>query len=133
MLTFLALADRPALLLPAAVVLVPVSFLSFAGILLPLLIPAALLLLAYGRRGAAQPLRAVATLVWVLVALVAAGTALLVHADPRSYVTPTEQGGTSDVVTVVEALVSLACTITGVLGAWLIAGDGARANARKAI
>ena len=102
-LAVLALWDRPALLLPAATVLVPVSFLSFAGILLPLLVPAVLLFVAYGRRSALRPgppVRTAATLAWVQVLLMAAVAALLVHQDPRAYVTELEQGSTSDVVTV---------------------------------
>ena len=123
-LAVLALWDRPALLLPAALVLVPVSFLSFAGILLPLLAPAVLLCVAYGRRSALQPgrpVRTAATLAWVQVLLVAAVAALLVHQDPRSYATPVEQGSTGDVVTVAEALVSLALVGTALVGGWALA------------
>jgi hypothetical protein len=57
LLALLALSGRPVLLLPAATVLVPLSFLSFAGVALPLLIPAALLFVAYGRRSSAQRVR----------------------------------------------------------------------------
>jgi hypothetical protein len=125
-LAVLALWDRPALLLPAATVLVPVSFLSFAGILLPLLVPAALLFIAYGRRSARWPgrrLRTAATLAWVQVLLVAAVAALLVHQDPRSYATDLEQGSTSDVVTVAEAVVSLALVGAALAGGWALAGE----------
>jgi hypothetical protein len=124
-LAVLALRDRPALLLPAATVLVPVSFLSFAGILLPLLVPAALLFVAYGRRSALRPgppVRTAAALAWVQVLLVAAVAALLVHQDPRAYATELEQGSTSDVVTVAEALVSLALVGAALAGGWALAG-----------
>ena len=104
--------------------LVPVSFLSFAGILLPLLAPAVLLCVAYGRRSAlrpGRPVRTAATLAWVQVLLVAAVAALLVHQDPRSYATAVEQGSTSDIVTVAEALVSLALVGTALVGGWALA------------
>jgi hypothetical protein len=52
-LALLSLRHRPALLLPAAVLLVPLSFLSFALVTLPLLIPAALLFRTFAR--AAEP------------------------------------------------------------------------------
>lgn len=48
-MALLARYGRPVLVLPAAVILVPAAFLSFAGILLPLLIPAYLLFRAYAR------------------------------------------------------------------------------------
>jgi hypothetical protein len=119
-LAVLALDERPALLLPAATILVPLSFLSFAGVLLPLLVPAVLLFVAYGRRSAVHrtsALRTAATLAWVLVLLVAAGVALFVHPDPRSYATRFEQGSTSDVITPVEALVSLGLVAAAIVGA----------------
>ena len=124
LLTLLALEDRPALLLPAATVLVPLSFLSLAGVLLPLLVPAAMLFVAYGRRTQDAPrrrLRTAATVAWVQVLVVAAGAALFVHDDPRSYVTATESGSTSDVVTVGEAVVSLLFVAAAVTGGWLLA------------
>jgi hypothetical protein len=130
-LALLALSDRPALLLPAATVLIPVSFLSFAGVLLPLLVPAVLLSIAYGRRSGAQPtdrLRTAATLAWVLVLLVAAGVALFVHQDPRSYVTATAEGSTSDVITAAEALVSLGLVATAIVGGWTLAAPHPRTD-----
>ncbi len=48
-MALLARHDRPVLVLPAAVILVPAAFLSFAGVLLPLLIPAYLLFRTYAR------------------------------------------------------------------------------------
>jgi hypothetical protein len=121
LLAALALRDRPALLLPAATILIPLSLLSFAGVLLPLLIPSILLFVAYGRRSALQAtstLRTTASLGWALALLVAAGVSLFVHQDPRSYATPLEEGSTSDVITPVEAAVSLALVAAGVFGAW---------------
>lgn len=131
-LALLALRERPALLLPAAVALMPLSFLSFAGLTLPLLVPAVMLAVAYGRRSAAlaaagrtdgRPLLAT---VAVLGLLIAAGAALLLHADPRSYSTPTGGGFTSDVITPAEAALSLSLVLAALAAGWVLAkpGDG---------
>lgn len=48
-MALLARYGRPVLVLPAAVILVPAAFLSFAGVLLPLLVPAFLLFRTYIR------------------------------------------------------------------------------------
>jgi hypothetical protein len=120
----LGLRDRPVLLVPAAVFLVPLSFLSFAGILLPLLVPAVLLLVAYARRSAAQQAaggREALALLAVLVCLVASVAALLVHEDPRSWRDETGGASTSDVVTVAEALLSLALQGAALASGWLLA------------
>lgn len=116
-LALLAVRGRAVLLLPVAVVLVPMSFLSFALVTLPLLVPAVMLFVAYGRRSSIESVsgpRAALTTALVSVLLVAAVAALFVHLDPREYTTPTTSGGTSDVITVVEALISLALTGTAV-------------------
>ena len=126
-LALLGLRDRPALLLPAAIVLVPLSFLSFAGVTLPLLIPAAMLFVAYGRRSPnrfASPGQAALTTVFVLALLVAAVAALLVHPDPRTYSTANGSGSTSDVITVVESLSALALAAAAVVGGWWLASPG---------
>lgn len=123
-LALLALADRPVLLLPAGIMLVPLSFLSLAGVTLPLLIPAVMLFTAYGRRSSALPSprgqSAVTTLVTVVLLLVA-GLVLFVHPDPRSYSTPTSGGGVSDVVTYVESATSLAVVAIAIGWAWVAA------------
>lgn len=79
-LSLLAVADRPALMLPAAMLLFPLSFLSMAG-----------------------------------------SAALLVHEDPRTYTTPTGGGSTSDAVTIIESLISLALAAAAVGSGWLLA------------
>lgn len=122
-LALLGLIDRPALFLSAASVLVPLSFLSFAGVTLPLLVPATMLFVAYGRRSsgdAAGRGRAVLAVIAVLVLLVAAAVALFAHDDPRSYATATGSGSTSDVITVGEALLSLALSGAAVASGWLL-------------
>lgn len=138
-LALLALRDRAILLLPAAVVLVPLSFLSFALVTLPLLIPSALLFVAHRRRARVDQLspgRAVLTLGVVAVLLVAAVAALLVHQDPREYTTATGGGGTSDVITAVEAAISLSFSAGAVAAGWRLAaprvrgGAGVRAGGR---
>lgn len=126
LLAFLALPNRPALLLPAALVLVPLSFLSFALVTLPLLVPAFLLVRACARAtppGATA--QTAATGLFVVALLVAALLALFAWDDPRQYRTGTGFTGTSDVVSYLEATISLACTAVAV-------GVGARLAPRTA-
>ena len=128
-LALLARHDRPALLLPAAVVLIPLSFLSFALVTLPLLIPAVMLFLDYARRSRKHPIgwkRATAVTVLVLALLVAALLALVVLQDPREYTTATARYGTSDVITAAEALVSLALVAVSLLVGWVQAAPRSR-------
>ncbi len=128
-LALLARHDRPALLLPAAVVLVPLSFLSFALVTLPLLIPAVMLFVDYSRRSRHHPvgwLQPTATTLVVLALLVAAVLALLVHQDPREYRTATAGYGTSDIITAAEALISLGLTATALAVGWVLAAPRAR-------
>lgn len=121
-LALLALRDRPALLVPAAAVLIPLSFLSFALVTLPLLIPAFLLMRAYLRAAhTGSGWRAALTTVVVLTLLVAALAALFAHEDPREYVTETTHYGTSDIVTYGESALSLALTVTAIGAGWRLA------------
>ncbi len=124
-MALMALADRPVLLLPAAVVLVPLSVLSFAGVTLPLLIPAIMLFVAYGRRSSVHPIgtaRALLTTVVILGLLIAAALALFVHQDPRSYSTPNGGGETSDVISIEESLASVSLVSSALAFGWLVAG-----------
>ena len=128
-LALLARYDRPALLLPAGVVLIPLSFLSFALVTLPLLIPAVMLFVDYARRSRTHPVgwkRATAVTVLVLALLVGALLALVVHQDPREYTTATASYGTSDVITAAEALVSLALVGAALAMAWVLAAPRSR-------
>ena len=121
-LVLLALHGRPALLLPAGIMLIPLSFLSFAGVLLPLLLPAIVLFVAYGRRSAGRlpaPWWTALTTVTVVALLLAAAISLFVHEDPRSYTTPTESGSTSDVITPIEALIALALVCAAMVVGWV--------------
>ena len=133
-LALMARADRPALVVPAALLLLPLSLLSMAGVTLPLLIPAVLLFVASRRRAAARPSgpvpEGVAAAVVVLLVL-AAVAALLVHQDPRDYATATMSGWTSDVVTTGESLVSLALVAAALGAGWRLSGgrrEGRRAG-----
>ena len=122
-LALLALRERAVLMLPAVVVLVPMSFLSFALVTLPLLVPAVMLAIGYRRRSRVESMsgpQAAVTLWVVVLFLIAAVGALLVHQDPREYTTPTSSGGTSDIITTVEALISLALTATGLAAGWFL-------------
>jgi hypothetical protein len=139
-LVLLARADRPSLLVTAGVALLPVSMISFAGLALPVLIPALVLLVAGARRADARPDRpcapmAVTTLV-VLTLVVGAGLALFAHDDPRSWQHGEVSGSTSDVVTVPESLLSLGLGSLAICAAWYLAtpvtrraGDRARDSA----
>ncbi len=121
-LAWMSLHDRSALLAPAAIVLVPLSFLSFALVTLPLLVPAAMLAVGQHRRSEVVPSRRAALVSAVVVALlVAAVVALFVHLDPRDYTTASSSGSTSDVITTIEALISLALTTTALRAGWVLA------------
>ena len=118
---------RAILLAPAAVLLTPLAFLSLAGVLLPLLIPGVLFWWALVTRWDRLPcglLRGATSVVLVVALVVSGGVALFVHEDPRSYETATGGGGTSDVVTGTEALISL-----GLVASAVVAGLGARRSA----
>ena len=128
-LALLARHERPALLLPAAVVLVPLSFLSFALVTLPLLIPAVMLFLDYARRSRAHPigwLRATSLTILVVALLVEALVVLLAHQDPREFTTTTATYSTSDVITAAEALVSLALVGAALAVGWVLAAPRSR-------
>jgi hypothetical protein len=121
-LALLARFRRPALLLPAGVLLVALSGISMAGATLPLVLPAVVFLIAYARRRpdpVARPPGLVAVSSAVVILLVfAAFLSLSVHQDPRSWSTPTEGGATSDVITVWEALLSLLLVGTALVLGW---------------
>jgi hypothetical protein len=118
LLAVLAVQDRPALVLPAALVLVPMSFLSFALVTLPLLVPAVLLARAYTRAGDPGSWREQGIAMAMVLLLVAAVLALFVHQDPREWVTPRSSYSTSDVVSYAEAAVSVLLTSTAVAVGW---------------
>lgn len=122
-LALLSLRQRPALVLPAAAILVPMSMMSFALVTLPLLIPAYLLARSFARTAGVTQMRSavrvMASTVLVFGLLVAAFAALFAHEDPREYVTGSGGVGTSDVVTYWEvALAFMFCGLAIGLGWW---------------
>lgn len=128
-LTLLSRRDRPQLLLPAASVLVLASLLSFAGVLLPLLIPAGVLFASCRRENASAPVRrgtAALACLFVLVMFATSVAALLAGQQERSFTDGRRSYGTSNVVTVPEAFVSLAATAIAIAGAWVITSPPAR-------
>jgi hypothetical protein len=141
-LAALSTRRRAILLVPAALVLIPLSVLSMAGVLFPLLVPAALLWIALVTRWDGVPCgttRAVVATMAVLVLLVAAIAVLFAHQDPRSYgnwiggdtggmswgsgsTGPGGSGGRiSDVITSHEALASIGLVLLALLAGWLLA------------
>jgi hypothetical protein len=114
---------RPTLYLAAGVLGIPLAFISMAGVTLPLLLPAGMALVAYGRRSGQGPPSRVAAPLIALIALffgIASFVSLLIHDDPRS--SATENGSTysSDVVTSSEALISLGLATTGLACSWIL-------------
>jgi hypothetical protein len=82
-----------------------------------------MLAIGYRRRSRGESLsgtQAAVTLWVVVLFLIAAVGALLVHHDPREYTTPTSSGGTSDIITTLEALISLALTATSLAAGWFL-------------
>lgn len=119
-LALMGLDNRPALFLPAAVILIPLSFLSFAGVLLPLLIPSGMLFTAFARRSQGLGRNrgtTVITFCWVAGFLITSVTSLFLMENARTYVTPDGGGGSSsDVISVFESLLSLSCTTLAIVG-----------------
>ncbi len=101
------LRRRPALAFAAGVALVPMSVLSI--VLIPLLIPAALLIV----RAAVEGFRAQDLLVPGLLAsgLVVVLAILVFHQDPVSWSTPEGSGGASNIVTTTEATIAIVSTV----------------------
>src|SRR5215207_9500290 len=99
------------------------SFLSFALITVPLLVPAVMLAIGYGRRCLREPVsgaRATTTLCVVALLLIGAIGVLLVHQDPREYTTRDGGGSTSDIINTAEALLSLALTAASLVAGWVL-------------
>ena len=146
---------RAILLVPAALLLTPLAMLSLTGVLLPLLIPAILFWTALVTRWDRMPcggVRAAAAVVVVLGCVIVGGIALFAQQDPRTYgdtsgctfddvanrasgSCPTGpgaggSGGTSDVVTPVEAGTSLTLVVGGIAAGWVLAAParGARST-----
>jgi hypothetical protein len=122
-LALLGLRDRAGLWLPAGLAALPLAFLSFAGLTLPLLPSAVVFVVAWVRHpgshaGSVVHLGAVAPLVVIL--LFGAAVALFMSDDPASWTTATGGGSTSDIITNREALLSLACTMLALITGWTL-------------
>jgi hypothetical protein len=127
-LALMGRARRPSLLVVAGVLLMPLAFLSFAGVLLPLLIPAVLLLVAGVRRlgddavAGTAPSAPLWVTIWALVAVLGtAVVALFAHQDPRSWSSATAEGSTSDIITFGESLLSLWLVALALTLGWYLA------------
>lgn len=97
---------KPIYSVAAGVALLPMSIVSF--ILIPLLIPAMVLIAVSVPRASRSSNLDIGVSVVIVVGLVAAFVALLVHEDPVSWQTPTGGGSSSDIITTAEARLSLA-------------------------
>jgi hypothetical protein len=127
LLALLGLRRRAVLWLPAAMAAVPLAFLSFAGLTLPLLALAVVLVVVWIRHPGTHAgflIHPVVVTAVVVVLLFAAALALFVHEDPASWTTTSDgvvtTGGTSDIVTNQEALISLGCTALALAVGWTL-------------
>ena len=123
-LALMGLGDRPQLWLAAGIAALPLAFLSFAGLALPLAPVALILTYAWARHGVldgARPLVPPGVLVPLLVLLqLAAAAALFLSDDPASWTTADGGGSTSDVITNGEGTLSLAITTALLVAGWLL-------------
>lgn len=120
-LALFGLHHRAALWLPAGLAAVPLAFLSFAGLTLPLLPAAVVFLLAWVRHphphGGSLVHPGIVTPVVVSLLLMAVA-ALFLSDDPAAWTTPTGGGETSDIITNREALLSLTSTGLALVVGW---------------
>jgi hypothetical protein len=123
-LALLGLRGRPDLWLPASWTAFPLAFYSLAGVTLPLLPASGVFLWAWVHKPNSVdrprvPVGVVAPLVVVLVLGAVAGL-YATPADPVSWSTPTGGGGSSDVVTNLEALACLTVLTLALGAAWFL-------------
>lgn len=109
-LAFIAVKGRPTLLWVLGLILAPLSLLSFAGLLLPLLIPAFIFFrIALNHRSGDAKSKAVAVNVAVFVLMMAAVVSLFSTSDPREYYDEATgvYSSTSDEIAVHESVAAL--------------------------
>ncbi len=125
-LAIIGMDERPWLLVAAGVLLVPMCFLSFSFLFFPLVVPAVLFLTdAIVRpRRTPHPLAQCGGALLSALFVIAAVLSLFAHQDPVSWSTATQSGSTSDVITVQEALTSIAFLVAAVAVAALTPRDG---------
>ena len=123
-LALMAMRRRPALYLAAAILYVPISFLSMAGITLPLLFVGAMALVAHSRHGdeSLTVVPAPLTAIVLLIINVATWGAMVFNGsdDPRCSSTATSTTCTSDIVTTSEALLGLAGVALILAAGWYL-------------
>jgi hypothetical protein len=118
MMALFARFRRPALVLPAAIVLVPFSFLSFAGVLLPLLVPAFLLTRSYLRhRRLGEGLLDAAVAIGLVTVSIAAIAVLLSDTTEKVYRTATTTHSTS-MPSLVSATTAIGLVVAALGLAW---------------
>lgn len=119
-----AARSRPVLLLPAGITLLPLSFLSFALVTLPLFMPATVFLVSYTRRtrSPVPAARTVLTAAALVTGLLLTALAILLFGrhDPRAWRTPMGGGSVSDTVTYPESLTALVVTAAAVAAGWAV-------------
>jgi hypothetical protein len=124
LVALLGLRDRPQLWLAAGCAAMPLSFLSFAGLTLPLLPAAVLCVLGWARHGVlreARPLvHPIISTALVVVLLLGAAVALFAMEDPASWTSPTGSSSTSDITTNGEAAISLAAVLIALGAGWVL-------------
>jgi hypothetical protein len=123
LLALLARSRRPGLYLAAGMLSGIFAFISLAGVTLPLLLPAGMSLVAYGRHAGeargrlADPV--VAMLCWVL-GIACFIVPFVLHQDPRCVSGSNGGGCSSDVVTSIEASVALAGVALTLFTGWAL-------------
>jgi hypothetical protein len=117
LLALLARRRRPSLYLASGVVGMIVPFTALSGIAIPLIVPAGMSFVAYGRRAAderprlAAPVLALAAMVLVM----ASWAALFIHQDPFCNTGPNFSDCGTDRITSIEADVGLAFSILAIV------------------
>ncbi|MFY9587199.1 MAG: hypothetical protein WAT66_07070, partial [Actinomycetota bacterium] len=123
-LALMALRRRPGLYLASGLIFLPASFLSLAGVTLPLIFIAAMAFVAYGRHADQEtPIVWAPLTAMILFILTIASFAVLLFAggdDPRCVSTATSTSCTSDVITNGEALAALGFVALILTAGWLL-------------
>lgn len=122
-LAFVARRRRPGLYLAAGMIATVGAFASMAGAALPMLIPAGMALVAYGRHSGEARGRLADPVVALLVFVIAKASflGLFLHQDPRCVSGPNYSSCTSDVITSLESTLSLAGLSLALVSGWFLA------------
>ena len=132
LLALMAGRRRPGLYLASGLVYLPMSFLSLAGVTLPLILVAAMAFVAYGRHGDEEvpQVWAPLTAVIMLILTIASFAALLFGGgdDPRCSSTQSTTSCTSDIITNGESLIALFGVGMTLGAAWFLSAPGRAAR-----